>query len=218
MEMRGGLGPGGRHPRVLRHSGPRPSHASFLDQRVRDGVLLALIGKWLKAGVLEDGSVTHPDAGTPQGGVISPLLANVYLHEVLDEWFEQDGQAAPRGAGVPDPLRGRLRHGLRAGGRCATGAGRAAEAIRQVRPDPPPGEDPAGPISRPPRASGPDATARPAGSTCWASPTTGAGPGRGTGWCKRKTAPSRFSRALEARSRVVPAQPPPADRDAARAL
>ena len=52
--------------------------------RVRDGVLLRLIGKWLKAGVLEDGSVTHPEAGTPQGGVISPLLANVYLHEVLD--------------------------------------------------------------------------------------------------------------------------------------
>ena len=76
-------------------------------------MLLRLIGKWLKAGVLEDGSLTYPEAGTPQGGVISPLLANVYLHEVLDEWFEQEVQAAPEGPGLPDPLRGRLRHGLR---------------------------------------------------------------------------------------------------------
>lgn len=57
-------------------------------QRISDGVVLRLIGKWLNAGVLEDGCITHPEAGTPQGGVISPLLANIYLHEVLDEWFE----------------------------------------------------------------------------------------------------------------------------------
>ena len=62
---------------------------TLLRQRVRDGVLLRLIDKWLKAGVLEGGELTHPEAGTPQGGVISPLLANVYLHYVLDEWFEQ---------------------------------------------------------------------------------------------------------------------------------
>jgi group II intron reverse transcriptase/maturase len=62
----------------------------LLQRRVRDGVLLRLIGKWLNAGVLEDGVTTYPEAGTPQGGVISPLLANVYLHYVLDEWFEQD--------------------------------------------------------------------------------------------------------------------------------
>jgi len=62
---------------------------ALLRQRVRDGVLLRLIDKWLQAGVLEDGGVTYPEAGTPQGGVISPLLANVYLHYVLDVWFEQ---------------------------------------------------------------------------------------------------------------------------------
>jgi RNA-directed DNA polymerase len=61
---------------------------SFLDQRVRDGVLRRTIDKWLKAGVLEEGAVHHPELGTPQGGVISPLLANIYLHEVLDVWFE----------------------------------------------------------------------------------------------------------------------------------
>jgi RNA-directed DNA polymerase len=62
----------------------------FLSQRVRDGVIRRAIDKWLKAGVMEDGALTHPDAGTPQGGVISPLLANVYLHEVLDVWFERE--------------------------------------------------------------------------------------------------------------------------------
>jgi group II intron reverse transcriptase/maturase len=60
----------------------------ILRQRVRDGVLLRLIGKWLRAGVLEEGSLVHPDTGTPQGGVISPLLANVFLDAVLDGWFE----------------------------------------------------------------------------------------------------------------------------------
>lgn len=63
---------------------------SFLDERVTDGVVRRAIDKWLKAGVLEAGAVTHPEEGTPQGGVISPLLANVYLHEVLDRWFEKD--------------------------------------------------------------------------------------------------------------------------------
>jgi group II intron reverse transcriptase/maturase len=62
----------------------------FLQLRVRDGVLLRLIGKWLNAGVMEDGSVSYPDAGSPQGGVISPVLSNVFLHHVLDLWFEQD--------------------------------------------------------------------------------------------------------------------------------
>jgi group II intron reverse transcriptase/maturase len=67
---------------------------SFLDQRVRDGVLRRTIDKWLKAGVMEEEHLVHPESGTPQGGVISPLLANVYLHEVLDTWFEQ--QVKPR--------------------------------------------------------------------------------------------------------------------------
>jgi RNA-directed DNA polymerase len=61
---------------------------AFLDKRVRDGVIRRVIHKWLKAGVMEEGAITVPDAGSPQGGVISPLLANVYLHEVLDVWFE----------------------------------------------------------------------------------------------------------------------------------
>jgi len=64
----------------------------FLKHRVRDGVLLRLIGKWLNAGIMEDGSVSYPESGSPQGGVASPLLANVYLHYVLDTWFEREVQ------------------------------------------------------------------------------------------------------------------------------
>src|SRR5947209_4491374 len=69
----------------------------LLRLRVRDGVLLRLIDKWLQAGVLEDGNLTYPEAGTPQGGVISPLLANVYLHYVLDVWFENDVKPCLKG-------------------------------------------------------------------------------------------------------------------------
>jgi len=72
----------------------------LLQLRVRDGVILRLIGKWLQAGVLEDGVLTHPDAGTPQGGVISPLLANVYLHYVLDQWFHQEVLPRLRGRAI----------------------------------------------------------------------------------------------------------------------
>jgi RNA-directed DNA polymerase len=61
---------------------------SFLDQRVTDGVIRRMIDKWLKAGVLEDGLLRHATEGSPQGGVISPCLSNVFLHHVLDEWFE----------------------------------------------------------------------------------------------------------------------------------
>jgi RNA-directed DNA polymerase len=69
----------------------------LLRQRIRDGVLLRLIGKWLNAGVLDAGNLTFPDKGSPQGGVISPLLANVYLHYVLDVWFEQEVQPRLKG-------------------------------------------------------------------------------------------------------------------------
>jgi len=67
---------------------------ALLDQRIRDGVLRRTIDKWLKACVFEERRVHSSDLGTPQGGVISPLLANVYLHDVLDLWFE--GEVRPR--------------------------------------------------------------------------------------------------------------------------
>src|SRR5262245_19358707 len=62
----------------------------MLEERIDDGALLNLIHKWLRAGIVqEDGQVIHPQTGTPQGGVISPVLANIYLHYVLDLWFEK---------------------------------------------------------------------------------------------------------------------------------
>lgn len=70
---------------------------AFLDRRVRDGVLRRTIDKWLKAGVMEAGQVARSDTGTPQGGVISPLLANIYLHEVIDTWFVREVQPRLRG-------------------------------------------------------------------------------------------------------------------------
>jgi RNA-directed DNA polymerase len=69
----------------------------ILDKKVRDGVIRRLIGKWLKAGVMEEQQYRTTETGTPQGGVISPLLANIFLHEALDVWFEKEVQPRVRG-------------------------------------------------------------------------------------------------------------------------
>jgi len=68
-----------------------------IKQRVKDGGILRLIGKWLKAGGREAGTLTYPDKGTPQGGVASPMLANVFLHQVVDAWFVKDVQPRMKG-------------------------------------------------------------------------------------------------------------------------
>lgn len=77
-------------------------HAMLLElikKRMNDGGLLRLIGKWLNAGVMEDGTIDRPEKGTPQGGVISPILSNIFLHYVLDEWFMQVVQPRLEGRG-----------------------------------------------------------------------------------------------------------------------
>ena len=63
----------------------------MLEQRIRDRAFIGLIVKWLKAGVLEPGNERpdRPESGTPQGGLVSPILANIYLHYVLDLWIER---------------------------------------------------------------------------------------------------------------------------------
>lgn len=66
-------------------------HKKLMDlvrKRMNDGTVIRLIGKWLKVGVMENDKVICPEKGTQQGGVISPILSNIYLHYVLDEWFE----------------------------------------------------------------------------------------------------------------------------------
>jgi len=70
----------------------------MLKERIKDGAFLRLIEKWLKAGILEEsGKVVHPATGTPQGGIVSPVLANIYLHYVLDLWFEHRVRKESRG-------------------------------------------------------------------------------------------------------------------------
>ena len=70
----------------------------MLRVRIDDRALLPLIRKWLKAGILDtDGQVVHPETGTPQGGTVSPVLANVYLHYALDLWVEKVVKPCCRG-------------------------------------------------------------------------------------------------------------------------
>jgi group II intron reverse transcriptase/maturase len=82
---------------------PHDRLREIIRRRVKDGVLLRLIGKWLKAGTLEAGRISYSDTGTPQGGVISPMLSNIYLLEVLDSWFVDE--IAPQLQGKPKLVR-----------------------------------------------------------------------------------------------------------------
>ena len=70
-----------------------------LQQRVNDGGIVRRLGTWLPAGVLESGALTAPDTGTPQGGVLSPIVSNGCLHRVLDAWCVKDGQPRRQGRG-----------------------------------------------------------------------------------------------------------------------
>lgn len=171
----------------------------LLQLRVRDGVLLRLIGKWLKAGVLEEGRRTTPTAGTPQGGVISPLLANIYLHYGLDVWFEQ--QVKPRLKGQAFLIR--YADDFVMGFACEEDARRVLEVLPKrfgkygltLHPDKTRLVPFHRPSARPPRK---DVPAKPPAGVFdllgfrhyWGRSW------RGNWAVKRKTAPSRFRRAL----------------------
>jgi len=92
----------------------------MLQQRVKDGSILRLIGKWLKAGVLEGETLTQPETGSPQGAVISPMLGNLFRHQVLDEWYVQDVR----------PRLGGRSFLIRCGADCVIGCEYAADARR----------------------------------------------------------------------------------------
>ena len=70
---------------------------SIIKQRVNDGGILRLVGKWLNAGIDEGGELQYPEKGTPQGAVISPLLSNIFLHTVLDDWYVNEVKPILRG-------------------------------------------------------------------------------------------------------------------------
>jgi len=70
---------------------------AVLQKRVNDGAILRLIGMWLHVGVMEEGQVVRSEDGTPQGAPISPILANIFLHEVLDEWFQNEVRPRMKG-------------------------------------------------------------------------------------------------------------------------
>jgi hypothetical protein len=121
---------------TLRHE----TLGALLDLRVRDGVIRRLIGKWLHAGVLDRGQLSYPEEGTPQGGVISPLLANIYLHYVLDGWYVESVKPLerPKPAGA---VRGRLHPRLREARGCGKGPCGALPPIREIWVETAPGED-----------------------------------------------------------------------------
>jgi len=98
----------------------------MIKQRVNDGRILRLIGKWLNAGVLEAGELSYPDKGTPQGGVASPLLANVFLHHVLDEWFVKEVQPRLKGRSFATRFADDFILGFESKNRCRAGDGGAA--------------------------------------------------------------------------------------------
>jgi len=173
----------------------------ILDTRVRDGVIRKAIDKWLKAGVMKEGLVERPSSGTPQGGVISPILANIYLHEVLDSWFEERVKPKLRGRAMmvryaDDAVlvfsdRSEAERVLKAlEERCASyGLTLHPEKTRVVPFRRPP---------RPPGSKGPGGNDRPGtfdflGFThCWAKSR------RGRWYVRRKTARGRMRRAIRA--------------------
>ena len=170
----------------------------FLQRRVRDGVLLRLIGKWLNAGVLEGGELSGSGSGTPQGGVISPLLANIYLHYVLDEWFERE--VKPRLKGQAFLIR--YADDFVMGFSCEEDARRVLEVLPKrfgkygltLHPE----KTRLVPFERPPHRARPRVQEpEPAGTFDFLGFTHVLGRSRKGNWVvSRKTASSRFSRAV----------------------
>lgn len=173
----------------------------LLQRRVRDGMVLRLIGKWLNAGVLEDGAISYPETGSPQGGVVSPMLSNVYLHYVLDDWFERD--VRPRLKGRAFLIR--YADDFVMGFSCEEDAKRVMEVLPKrfgkygltLHPD----KTRLVPFRRPPRdppRDGPGGESQP-GTFDLLGFTHHWGRTRHGGWVvKRRTAQSRFTRAVHA--------------------
>jgi retron-type reverse transcriptase len=113
----------------------------ILDQRVTDGVIRRMIDKWLNAGVLEAGDLHFATEGTPQGGVISPMLSNIFLHHVLDKWFEDVVRPRMRGRATLVRFADDFVMTLETQLRCQAGHGRVGETTWSVRPQAASGQD-----------------------------------------------------------------------------
>ena len=100
----------------------------MLRERVADGSFLRLVGKCLHVGVLDGEEYSEPEEGTVQGSILSPMLGNIYLHHVLDLWFEREVKPRLRGEATPDPLCGRFVIGFERGGRREARDGGAARS------------------------------------------------------------------------------------------
>ena len=158
----------------------------FLKRRVRDGVLLRLIGKWLNAGVLEDGCVTHPETGSPQGGVVSPLLVESVPALRAGRLVRARGPTASQGGIVSSsamrttsswvsPMKQDARRVL------AVLPKRFAKYGLTIHPD----KTRLVPFERPdrdPATTRPERRNPPGHSTCWGSRISGPGRYAGTGW------------------------------------
>ncbi len=170
----------------------------FVGHRIGDRRVLRLIRKWLKAGVLEDGRVTVPEAGTPQGAVISPLLANVYLHYVLDLWAQQWRQRHARGDVIIVRFTPMISWSVSSTGATRDAVpGGARGASQELCPVAAPGQDPAYRVRPLCRAAPKEAGAERSGalasrkpSPFWASRTSAPRPGAGSSSCAGKRSES----------------------------
>jgi group II intron reverse transcriptase/maturase len=150
---------------------------NVLHRRIGDGAIQRLIGKWLNAGVMEEGEHRRTESGTPQGGVISPMLANIFLHDVLDTWFERD---------VKPRLGGRAKL-VRFADDFVIAFEREEDAhrVKEVLPKRFGKFGLTLPLRTTARTTmGTEGANAP--STCWASPCTGRSPSRTTGWCRSR--------------------------------
>ena len=119
---------------------------TILQKRMNDGALLRLIGMWLHVGVMEDDRVVNQELGTPQGAPISPILANIFLHIVLDEWFQNDVRKRMKGSCFLARFADDFVMGFNLKSDAERGLRGVAQALRTVWTEHPPGEKPDGAI------------------------------------------------------------------------
>ncbi len=113
----------------------------MVEGRISDASILRLIGKWINVGVVDDGRLLESETGTGQGQIISPLLANIYLHHVLDRWFEDEVKPRLKGIAAKSATPMMRSCAFQPRG-CAESVRGIAEEVCEVRADASSAEDP----------------------------------------------------------------------------